>query len=191
VSPPVTSTPIFGVSTSSDPLQVAALAGGLLLAFKLGAKVGSSNRNSNRGRGRGRSRGRGRGRGRCRRCHGKRMAENEEVMDEEELLESFFVKIGKGGETGCFQRLLCDIAADPEKFPEDVPLLTAVEVDMETLTDPMAKSVLKSLQVAETTGQEGRSVGTCEQIFDQCKQTGLQMKERIHQVLAQSNEISQ
>lgn len=186
VAPPVTSTPIFGVTTSSDPLQVAALAGGLLLAFKLGKKLGR-NRSRNRNRSRGRSRYRNRNRN-CHRCRGKRQDEQEEYFDDEqmEMLESLLVQIGEGGATSCFQRLVCDISADPQDFAEDLPILAAVQVEADDLTDPIAQSVLKSLQDAVTIGENG-SVRTCEQTYNQCQLTGLEMKSQIHQEVIKAN----
>jgi len=189
MSPPANSTPIFLVPSSDPIVAVGALAGGLLLAFKgllLGAAFGG---NRNRG-GHGRLGHRGR-RLRCRRCRGKRQTEQEELIDEEEeTLEPIFVQIEEDGLTGCFQRLLCDIAADQDTFAEDEQLLAIEEVDVETVEDPTAKSVIKSLQEAEAIGLKG-SIETCEQTFNQCQLTGKQMKEQIHQVLVQENETLQ
>jgi len=109
-------------------------------------------------------------------------------MKEEELVEAFFEEVSSAGLTGCFERLVCDIAASPQQFQEDAPIIEAIKIGTATVADPSARSVVTSLEKALQIGQNAADLGTCEQTFKQCQYTGLQMKNQIHDVLVQSNE---
>jgi len=109
-------------------------------------------------------------------------------MEEEELVEAFFEEVASAGLTGCFERLVCDIAASPQEFDEDAPILEAIKIGSDIVLDSSARTVVTSLEKALLIGQNAADLGTCEQAFDKCQYTGKQMKDQIHQVLVQSNE---
>ena len=93
------------------------------------------------------------------------------------------------GTTGCFQRLFCDMSAEPTKFEDLQPMAVAVKIGATTrFGAPAATEVASKLNQAL---EYGRSMVTysgepnrCEAVFNQCPWSGQQMVDYIGQIEA-------
>jgi len=113
---------------------------------------------------------------------GKREAEEEVIVEEVDIngiFDTIFVDIGKSKMVGCFERLVCDIAARPEDYPENVPIVKGVQlIDAQYLTNE-ASLVSHKLQDALVFGQNITDVAMCEQTYSNCHWSGQQMDQVI------------
>ena len=81
--------------------------------------------------------------------------------------------------TGCFERLVCDISADPSTFDQDEWMLEFTAWGLDTVTDPKAQTVLAALDKAINFGETASDIATCERRYDQCGETGMQIHQQI------------
>jgi len=113
---------------------------------------------------------------------GKRAAEEEVIVEEVDIngiFDTIFVDIGKSKMVGCFERLVCDIAARPEDYPENVPIVKGVQlIDAQYLTNE-ASLVSHKLQDALVFGQNITDITMCEQTYSNCHWSGQQMDQVI------------
>ena len=106
-----------------------------------------------------------------------------------QLLEAAFVGMEEQGTTGCFQRLFCDMSAEPAKYEDLQPMAAAVKIGATTrFGAPAATDVASKLNQAL---EYGRSMVTyadepnrCEAVFNQCPWSGQQMVDYIGQIEA-------
>jgi len=100
--------------------------------------------------------------------------ENELILDE--VFNTLLGNIYKGRIEGCFQRLVCDMAARPDDFPQNTPILQGVEM-METhkLNSTEATAVSRLLLEAAKFGRNTTDVNECEAAFNDCYWSGQQM----------------
>merc|ERR1719187_692497 len=90
-----------------------------------------------------------------------------------EILDAVFVDIAHKRIEGCFERLVCDIAARPNGFaPQTVPIVTSVKLAESAELSPLAKAVSKRLLKAMHFGSDSKNVGHCEGLFNQCPWSG-------------------
>ena len=102
-----------------------------------------------------------------------------EEVDINGIFDTIFVDIGKSKMVGCFERLVCDIAARPEDYPENVPIVKGVQlIDAQYLTNE-ASLVSHKLQDALVFGQNITDVAMCEQTYSNCHWSGQQMDQVI------------
>jgi len=95
------------------------------------------------------------------------------------IMDTIFVDIHKTNMEGCFQRLVCDIAARPAEYPKNVPIVNGVQlIDAEFLTN-QASSVSRKLMEALKFGQATTDVNACEATFNKCDWSGPQMDKII------------
>jgi len=110
------------------------------------------------------------------RKRGKRDAKQEEKtaeLDIDEVFDTLYGNIHKGKFEGCFQRLVCDMAARPEEFPENIPILEGVQLmETHTLKSAEAAGVLKLLSEAVQYGRNATQVTECEAAFNNCDWSG-------------------
>ena len=99
------------------------------------------------------------------------------------LLTEAFDGIKQHHIAGCFERLLCDISAQPREFDETRPIKDAVVVSESLVLDPEAKIVSAKLGQAVKYGQTLKASGfgaeTCETIYTNCPWTGKTLSEMI------------
>jgi len=118
--------------------------------------------------------------------YGKREAnEEEEEGTVDELMNTILEDINDKHIEGCFQRLLCDITANPEGFKGNSAIKDAVTMSENLLLAPEAKMVSEKLLEAVKVGQKlskaGFGVKNCEAVFNQCPFSGEVMDEIITQ----------
>merc|ERR1712055_188266 len=99
------------------------------------------------------------------------------------LLNEAFDGISHNHIAGCFERLLCDIAAQPKEFDDTKPIKDAVEVSESLTLNPEATVVSAKLAQAVKYGQTLKASGfgaeTCETIYTNCPWTGRTLNEMI------------
>jgi len=121
------------------------------------------------------------------RHHGKRSAEYEPEITA--LLENTFLGMVEEENIGCFERLFCEMGADPASYQDNVSVSMAAAVkassDMQ-FNSPVAADAAAKLNEAMTypkvmTGQS-KVVYSCEAAYNQCQWSGKAMKAAIAQV---------
>ena len=106
--------------------------------------------------------------------------EEQEKLDMDEVFAELFADIHKSQTEGCFQRLVCDIAANPEDYKKNNPILVGVEMmENHSLNSTMANSVTHLLLEAAKFGRNATDGRECEDIFHNCSWTGQQMDKVI------------
>jgi len=111
--------------------------------------------------------------------HGRRRRaamQEEEQLDLDEVFNVLFEDIFKSQTEGCFQRLVCDMAAKPEDYKQNSPILMAVEMmEDHGLNSTVATTVSQLLLDAAKLGQDAKDGSMCEAIFNHCHWSGPQM----------------
>jgi len=96
------------------------------------------------------------------------------VVDSQ-VYDAIFVDLAENKVDGCFQRLVCDIAASPVGFEHNLPILDGVrlagEMDLSPVGSAVANGLLKALQF----GSDLKNEAECEAVFNQCEWTGADM----------------
>jgi len=117
--------------------------------------------------------------------HGKREANEDAETTVDEVMNTILGDINDKHIEGCFQRLLCDITANPNGFKDNIAIKDAVMMSEELTLAPEAKMVSKKLLKAVQFGQKltkaGFGVNDCEAVFNQCPFSGQVMDEIITQ----------
>jgi len=93
----------------------------------------------------------------------------------DELYDRIFSDLAETKMVGCFQRLVCDIAARPAGFIDNVPILEGLAVVDQLELSPAGKAVSFQLLKAMKFGADIENVNQCEGLFNECKWTGRQM----------------
>lgn len=93
------------------------------------------------------------------------------------MVEQVFTDISERGMEGCFERLVCDISADPHRFQTtSLPIITSIQSSRTVqLSTQKAKAVSARLFEAMRYGQVQRTVRACEEAFNRCEWSGSQM----------------
>merc|ERR1711872_1126636 len=105
--------------------------------------------------------------------YGKREAnEEEEEGTVDELMNTILEDINDKHIEGCFQRLLCDITANPEGFKGNTAIKDAVT---------MSEKLLEAVKVGQKLSKAGFGVKNCEAVFNQCPFSGEVMDQIITQ----------
>jgi len=95
------------------------------------------------------------------------------------IMDTIFVDIHDSNMEGCFQRLVCDIAARPDDYQKNVPIVNGVQlIDADFLSNK-ASSVSYKLMEALKFGQSTTDVNVCETTFNKCNLSGPQMDKII------------
>jgi len=182
--------PAGGVIGATDPTATGVLAGLGLAAGTLGA-LGVANalrptpapvtvvRRPTRQRYRHRGRYYRRGK---RQAVGQQDLEVPEEVDVSEIMESTLSMIKGNKLEGCFQRLLCDIAAKPSGFERDLPIVAGVRLAESLELSPTAAGVAERLLEAFDVGSSLGNVESCETMYSQCQWTGEQMDAEIERM---------
>jgi len=159
-------------ATSVTATQVALLGltvVGAKLGFLAGMAIGRALKDA---------RSRGRSSKRYSRRWGKRSVEDE-AEDVSMVMNSLMNEIDDGHLDGCFQRLVCEIAAQPTEFEGNSDILKSVELSSGLEMDQRAVSVSKRLNEALQFGADLKKVyigaDYCEQVFNRCFWSGKQM----------------
>jgi len=97
------------------------------------------------------------------------------VNTADQLYDSIFADLAENDLVGCFQRLVCDIAARPAGFADNFPILEGLAVADQLELSPVGKTVSEQLLKAMQFGTDMEDVGHCEGFFSECKWTGEQM----------------
>jgi len=116
------------------------------------------------------------------RRRGKRDAKQEEQKVElgiDEVFNKLFGNIHQGRIEGCFQRLVCDMAARPDDFPQNVPILQGVDMMENHALNTEAATVSKLLSEAVHFGRNATDVKECEVVYNDCYWSGQQMDKII------------
>ena len=99
------------------------------------------------------------------------------------LMNEAYSGIHQNHIVGCFERLLCDIAAQPEEFNDIRPIQDVVQVSEYLVLNPEAKIVSSKLARSAMYGQKLRISGfgteTCETVYNHCMWTGKTLDEII------------
>ena len=102
-------------------------------------------------------------------------------VDVDGVFDTIFVDIHKSKMEGCFERLVCDIAARPGDYQRNIPIIMGVEmIETHSLTSEatlVSRRLLKALKY----GQNTKDVRACEETFSKCNWTGQQMDQVISQ----------
>ena len=101
---------------------------------------------------------------------------------EDDLTETFntiFLEIDQQDFDGCFQRLICDIAAKQTLYENDFPVLTGIAIAKEFDLQPKAQSVMKKIMTALRFGKSVKKIKSCEASFHKCNWTGAQMENAV------------
>ena len=110
----------------------------------------------------------------------------EESMDD--VMNTVFGDISEQHIDGCFQRLLCDITADPKDFEANQPIKVAVEVSENLSLSPEARIVsqklLQAVQYGNQLKEGGYGAENCEAAFNQCPFSGQLMDQIISQYMS-------
>ena len=109
------------------------------------------------------------------------------AADDMSGLDEYFSSIEANDLTGCFERLVCDITANPTDFNKDSWILEAVTWGLESATEAKAKEVLDALSRAADYGDTNRELGMdkeaaiemCEQRYQQCTASGLEIHDQL------------
>ena len=110
-------------------------------------------------------------------------------IDVTQVLENTFVEMSEQNTAGCFQRLFCDMAADPTGYEEHLPMMTAAEAAATMkFSNKAANEIVSGLNQAMAYGKsmgvyqgEARAM-LCEATYDRCPYTGTQMEFAITEV---------
>merc|ERR1712168_1307532 len=116
------------------------------------------------------------------RRRGKRDAEQEEEKVElniNEVFNTVFGDIHKSQTEGCFQRLVCDIAARPDDFQQNSPILTGVDMMETDSLSSEASAVSRILKDAAQFGRNATDVKQCEMVYNDCHWSGPTMDKVI------------
>ena len=102
-----------------------------------------------------------------------------------DLLEATYITMEEQGTTGCFQRLLCEMSAQPAKYEDLAPMTIAIRAGTSMQFTPEVTGVSSKLNQAL---QYGRVMVTyagepnkCEAVFNQCPWSGQKMVDYIRQ----------
>jgi len=102
-------------------------------------------------------------------------------VDVDGVFDTIFVDIHKSKMEGCFERLVCDIAARPGEYQRNIPIIMGVEmIETHSLTSE-ATLVSRRLVKALKYGQSTQDVRACEETYSKCHWTGQQMDQVISQ----------
>jgi len=107
---------------------------------------------------------------------GKRDAK-QDVADIDGVFDSIFGDIHKSNIEGCFQRLVCDIAARPANYQKHVPIVKGLELMQTHALTSDASSVSRKLYEAVRFGQNSSDDVACEMTFNNCHWSGPQMNQ--------------
>lgn len=134
----------------------------------------------------------GRGSSSTRRSHhGKRSAEIEPEIESEvtALLENTFLGMIEEKNIGCFERLFCEMSADPASYQDEVSVAMATAVKATStmqFNSPAAAQAAARLNQAltypEVMAGQSKVVYTCEAVYNQCQWSGKAMKSAIADV---------
>lgn len=113
--------------------------------------------------------------GRYKKHRGRRDQPTEAVNIADQLYDKIFGDLAENKMVGCFQRLVCDIAARPAGFADNVPILEGLAVAKQLELSPTARTVSEQLLKAMQFGADLEDVGHCEGFFSECQWTGEQM----------------
>jgi len=100
------------------------------------------------------------------------------VVDSE-VYDAIFVDLAENKVDGCFQRLVCDIAASPAGFEKNLPILNGVQLAGELTLSPLGRDVADQLLKAMQFGSDLKSQADCEAVFNRCDWTGADMERVI------------
>jgi len=93
----------------------------------------------------------------------------------DQLYDKIFGDLAENKMVGCFQRLVCDIAARPAGFADNVPILEGLGLAEQLELNPTARTVSEQLLKAMQFGADLEDVGHCEGFFSECAWTGEEM----------------
>jgi len=119
------------------------------------------------------------------RRYGKRAASIDDVT---EALEKTFVEMSNQNTAGCFQRLFCDMAADPTGYEDHLPMMTAAQsASSMKFNNKVATDVVSRLNQAMAYGQsmtmyQGKARALLCESYYKCPFTGSQMGFAITEV---------
>jgi len=107
------------------------------------------------------------------------------------LLEATFLDMAEQNTAGCFQRLFCDMSADPSKYEEQAPMMVAARLASGVeFTNPKANEVVQMLNQAISRGESTATfktptarVSMCEATYNKCQWTGNQMTQAISDLM--------
>ena len=94
-------------------------------------------------------------------------------------MDTIFVDIHDSNMEGCFQRLVCDIAARPDDYQKNVPIVKGVQLIDADILSNKASSVSHKLMEALKFGQSNTDANVCETTFNKCHWSGPQMDKII------------
>ena len=95
--------------------------------------------------------------------------------DINEVLNLIFEDLEEEKIEGCFQRLVCDIAARPASFEKNLPIVDAVLISEQYNLTPKARVVSAKLLEAVRLGKGTGNTELCENVFSQCQFSGHKM----------------
>lgn len=123
------------------------------------------------------------------RTYYRRWGKRDASIDITQVLENTFVEMSEQNTAGCFQRLFCDMAADPTGYEQHVPMMTAAQAAASMkFNNGAATEVVSGLTQAMAYGEsmavyqgEARAM-LCEATYNKCPYTGSQMGFAITEV---------
>ena len=110
------------------------------------------------------------------------------IDDVTDALEKTFVEMSDQNTAGCFQRLFCDMAADPTGYEDHLPMMTAAQsASSMKFNNKVATDVVSRLNQAMAYGQsmtmyQGKARALLCESYYKCPFTGSQMGFAITEV---------
>jgi len=95
-----------------------------------------------------------------------------------DVYDAVFADLAESGNVECFQRLVCDIAASPNTFQRNIPILEGVKIAEELELSPRGHAVSLQLRKALEFGSALKNVEKCDVVY-KCEWTGAQMDQLI------------